>query len=212
MKELNRATGFYIISSLLCAALLFPVFFQPAVESPLLFNEQNILRSIIKGIPFLILLLFLSLYGTAEERKNRGWKRPSGSEILMIPVLLAATTVFSLIFPASAGSYSVELQGFKGSLLILIFSLITAASEELFFRSWLISGLKETSLPLWSVFILPVLLFASLHVWQGRGGFFFSLFSGSLYTFYFMRRRSLLPIVLSHAIHNSLALFIMSGR
>jgi membrane protease YdiL (CAAX protease family) len=212
MKELNRAAVFYIITSLLCAALLFPAFFQPPGENPLLFNEENIRQSIIKGIPFLLLLLFLSLYGSAEERTQRGWKKPSRGEILMIPALFGATTAFSLGFPASDGSFSVELRGFTGGLLILLFSLITAFSEELFFRSWLISGMKKLSLPRWSVFSLPVLFFASLHIWQGRGGFFFSLFSGSLYALYFMRRQSLIPIVFSHAVHNSLALLIMSGR
>jgi len=212
MKELNRATAFYIITSLLCAALLFPIFFKPSADSILMFNEQTVSHTILRTIPLFALLLFISLYGSGIDRQKRGWRKPTSCDFLMIPALLAVTTVLSLIFPASGSSYSVDIHGFKGVVLILLFSFVTAASEELFFRSWLISGLKESSLPLWLVFSLPVLFFASLHIWQGRGGFFFALFSGSLYTLYFIRRPVLFTLIIAHAVHNSLALLLMSGK
>jgi len=212
MKEINRGTSFYIITSLLSAALLFPVFFQNAAEETVVFNEQTISSSILRSIPLLALLLFVSLYGSGDDRRSRGWKKPTGSEILMIPVLLAVTAVLSLIFPASEDSYSVELQGIRSVIPVLLFSFITASSEELFFRSWLISGFRETSLHPWIVFSLPVLFFSSLHIWQGWGGFFFSFFSAGVYTLYFMRRPALFTLIISHTVHNSLALLLMSGR
>ena len=212
MKGMIERNSFYIITLLITAALLIPLFFRQPVENTISLDNRTVSISIVKSLPILLILLFISLHGTTENREHRGWKRPAAVDIPFIILFLTFTTILSFIFPAADGSYSVSIHGVKGILLICIFALVTALSEELFFRSWLINGMKSAGWPGWLVFSLPVLFFVSLLVWQGWSGFIFAAISGSLYTLYFMRRGRLFPLFFSHAIHNALALILMSVR
>jgi len=212
MKGMIERNSFYIITLLITAALLIPLFFQQPAENTISLDNRTVSISIVKNLPILLILLFITLHGTNENRKDRGWKPLSAEDIPFIILFLAVTTTLSFIFPAADSSYNVSTQGVKGILLICFFALVTALSEELFFRSWLINGLKNAGWPGWLIFSIPVLFFASLHIWQGWKGLLFAAISGSMYTLYFMRRRRLFPLVFSHAIHNALALIFMSVR
>ncbi len=212
MKGRIERYSFHIITLLLSAALLIPLFFQKSSGNTIILDNKTVSISIIKSLPVLLILLFITLQGTAKTRLHRGWKQPVAEDIPFILLFPAVTTLLGFILPAAYGSYSVGIIGIKGILLICIFALVTALSEELYFRSWLISGMKSAGWPRWIIFSLPVLFFSSLHIWQGMNGLLFAAISGSMYTLFFIRRERLFPLVLSHTIHNALALIIMSVR
>jgi len=212
MKGIKEANTFYIITFLLSAALLFPLFMQSQPVGTLQLNEQTITASIIKSFPLMAVLLFISLYGTAEDRNKRGWNTPVWKDLPVILVFSGITFLLSFLFPASDKAYIVNLYGTKALLVVIPFALVTAFTEELFFRSWLITGLKAYGWPQYLVFLLPVVFFAFLHLWQGLNGFIFALLSASMYTYYFLHHPRLFTIIASHTIHNALALIMMARK
>lgn len=212
MKGMKERNTFYIITSLLSAALIIPGIVQYSQFNSIILNEQTLTGSILKSLPLLLLLLFVSLYASPTDRKERGWHQPEWTDIPIILLFLILTGILSIVFPGTEGSYTVQINGLKGYLLSICFAFTAAFTEELFFRSWLVSGLRKSSWPEWLVFLIPVMFFSILHLWQGWSGLIFAGISGAVYTFYFMKRPGLFVLVASHTIHNALAIIMMSGK
>jgi membrane protease YdiL (CAAX protease family) len=202
----------YIITLLVLIALILPRFFSGQDATTLILDEKTVSKTIMQSLPALILLVFISLNGSSADRRRRGWTAPKLSDIPLILVLLALTIVLGLLFPAGEGSYIVNIQGLRGIFLVFILSLVVALTEELFFRSWLISTLPVLGWPLWLVLTVSTLSFASMHLWQGWTGFVFAMFSGALFSIWFMKRPGLFVLVCAHTIYNTMALWIMSVR
>lgn len=203
---------FYIITLLVSVVLVLPGIFLKQASTSIIPDEKTITISFIRGLPILALLLFISLYGTPEDRRRRGWNRPALSDIPVLLILLTLTAFLSFVFPASDDSYTVLLSGWKGMGLIAIFALSTALTEELFFRSWLLSTLPELGWPRPLVFATSVISFASLHLWQGWSAVFFAAASGAAFSIIFFRRPGLFVLVTAHTLHNAMALILMTVR
>jgi membrane protease YdiL (CAAX protease family) len=202
----------YIITLLVLITLLLPKFFSGGDPTSLILNEKTISKSIMQSLPALILLVFISLNGSSTDRRRRGWTPPKPSDIPIIIVFLVLTIALGMIFPAGEGSYNVDIQGLRGIILIFLLSLVVALTEELFFRSWLMSTLPLLGWPLWLVLAFSVVSFASMHIWQGWTGFVFAVFSGAAFSIWFMKRPGLFALVCAHTIYNTMALWVMSVR
>lgn len=100
----------------------------------------------------------------------------------------------------------------KGSFLAVLFGfsviIIAPFSEEVFFRSFLIQGMRsKTSVPI--AIILSALLFSASHL--SIGMLIPAAFSGIILGLLFLYTRSLWPPMAVHAIQNSLAYSAMYG-
>ncbi|MCK5250484.1 MAG: CPBP family intramembrane metalloprotease [Spirochaetaceae bacterium] len=202
----------YIITLLVSIVLVLPGILLNQTSSSYILDDKTITISIIRGLPALALLLFISLYGSPDDRRRRGWNQPVLSDFPVLLILLTLTVSLSFLFPAADSSYTVQLSGWKGRGLIIILALSTAFTEELFFRSWLLSTLPALGWPRWLVFVISVVFFASLHLWQGWSAVFFAAVSGAAFSICFFRRPGLFVLITAHTIHNAMALIMMTVR
>ena len=209
MKRAKESLAFYIITLLLSSALLLPLISESCQASAptsatIILDDHTFAISILKSIPLLLLLVILHL------RDRVKLELFSRTDFLHILFLVTAGAAAALIFPGTEGSYTVNITGLRSYALAFVFALVSASTEELFFRSWLISGLRKAGYPLWLVFGFPLSFFALLHLWQGWSGFLFALTTGALYSVFYMRRPRISVLIIAHTIHNTLALILMS--
>ena len=177
----------------------------------LLRPSAGAVTGLIYQLIMLILLGVLTLQGEDESRRRRGWRRPAAADWALVPVLTALTLgAGALIGTGSAGVRPAGL-----SIAFILFALISAAVEEMYFRSWLISEYGGEGGPgsggSWAAAGVSSLGFALLHHRQGWFGVIFAAAAGMLYSVFFLYRRNTPVLILSHWLHNVLAL-ILSRR
>ena len=169
----------------------------------LLRPSAGAVTGLIYQLIMLSLLGALTFQGEDESRRRRGWRRPAAADWALIPVLTALTLgAGALIGPGSAGVRQAEL-----SISFILFALISAAVEEMYFRSWLISEYGGS----WAAAGVSSLGFALLHHRQGWFGIIFAAAAGMLYSVFFLYRRNTPVLILSHWLHNVLALILSGG-
>lgn len=86
--------------------------------------------------------------------------------------------------------------------LAVLFALATAYKEELLFRCYLITRLRQWGLPAWAAAALSTALFAAGHLYQGVAGFAVAALLGSVLAWRFLRRGNLHQVALAHALYN----------
>jgi membrane protease YdiL (CAAX protease family) len=94
-------------------------------------------------------------------------------------------------------------------LLGVIAYLISAFSEELVTRAYLITRLEELLQSKWQAVILAAVAFASYHIYQDISGFIFSWLFGLVFGTAYLLVRRIWPLALGHALVN---LFILWWR
>ncbi len=98
-----------------------------------------------------------------------------------------------------------ELSGVSPWLIVLLLGVIPGLTEEFLFRGFLLSGLS-TGLRKWPAILLAALIFGGFHFILDRVPVTFLL--GALLGYVCWQSRSLLPGILFHILHNSLAVLI----
>lgn len=199
--------GLLRISTVLSASAFLFLFFSgmtsEGASDALLRPSAGAVTGLIYQLIMLSLLGALTLQGEDESRRRRGWRRPAAADWALVPVLTALTLgAGALIGPGSAGVRPAGL-----SISFILFALISAAVEEMYFRSWLISEYGGN----WAAAGVSSLGFALLHHRQGWFGVIFAAAAGMLYSVFFLYRRNTPVLILSHWLHNVLAL-ILSGE
>jgi len=96
--------------------------------------------------------------------------------------------------------------------LVLVTSLAAGYSEELFFRSYLLTRLPQIGVGIGGAVAGSVLLFGLGHLYEGVPGFVGTAIIGLVLSYVFLRRRSLHPIAIAHGLYNFLALVLTLGR
>ena len=157
------------------------------------------------------ILLMITLRGGAESRRRRGWNKPQIADLAAVPLLVALT----LSSGALIGARTAVIRPAEPSTGFILLSLVSAAIEEVYFRSWLLSEYGGEYGPMsrgnWRAAAVSSLGFALLHHHQGWYAVIYAAAAGALYSIFFFHRRSTPALILSHWLHNSMAVIISSA-
>jgi membrane protease YdiL (CAAX protease family) len=203
---MNRRVINHIISLLLLFAFMLPVFFQRNGQTPAVLNGRTVFLTLVRGIPILAVLLILTLTVSVPERKKWGWNTPSFKDAVWGILLFSATVFIGFVLPEVPKAYLMEITSGWKPVLIPLLALYSAASEEIFFRSWLLVNLEELAGKSWPGMLVSAFLFGIMHIWQGYWAAAFAFVAALMYGTVFQRRRNLYPLIAAHTAHNILAL------
>ncbi len=195
-------------------AFLFTAFFLPAVI-PLPTNnnipiQQFIVLFLIIRIILVILPVYLGLSGVPVDRKSLGWSDFGWCEIFIAVGLAAATLLMGLFFPAGETETVIRDLFPRQLFLFLLLAVVSAAAEEIFFRSWLNGVLPFLGMDSRISAILSIGLFALIHIGNGPRSVVFAALAGTLYTGVYLFRRNIWSLLLAHILHNTAAFALHS--
>ncbi len=159
--------------------------------------------ALISRVLIILLLVLCGIKCSRTPPAARGWQRPGwspmGEALLLVLLTVGAGAAVSSWLPDR------PLPARTGAGLWAL-TVLSAVSEELFFRSWLLGEYADREVP-----FLPMLLYSSaafgvLHLWGGPAAAGFAFFTGLIYGMAFRRWGSLWPLLVSHILHNSFVL------
>ncbi len=208
--------------------ILFMVFFLPGFISQTQVVDGSIFNSawfnliyIITVIPQILLILYLiekkpaakiPLYGIDKIKKIDliyGLLYFAGIMIIIIGIGIISTIITDFGY----GTYTeLPLWQFdnKGLIpLIFLTCMVTGYSEELFFRSYLLTEFRLPGKEIYAV-TGTSLLFALGHIYQGLPGFLGTFAIGIFLASIFVRKRRLHTIAIAHGLYNFTVLIISS--
>ncbi len=93
--------------------------------------------------------------------------------------------------------------------LVLITSLVTGYREEMFFRSYLITRFEGLSVPIAGRLLLPSVLFALGHVYQGITAAVITFCIGFYLSVLFLKFKDLHMLAIGHGLYNFLSLILL---
>ena len=208
--------------------LLFLVFFLPGFLSqtgsidPEIFNSLFFnLYYMVTVLPQILLLLYLIDRKGKGSFKRYGITRLRGNDLLraflyfaIVMVIMVAIGIMISFFSEMADyDYLASLPGWKIKdlriLPILILTCLTTGySEELFFRSYLLTEFvtrKEDKIPVSTGISL---LFATGHIYQGPGGFLSTFAIGLFFSHVFLKNKRIHSIAIGHSLYNFAVLLL----
>lgn len=205
---------------ILLAIYLLPAIYTGAgsVDSSLFEQPRAHLGLLIQNVPRILLLLYLMEIdaGPWTERFGLRWK------LSTLPVQ-AVGVALALLIVSVATNFLSQLLGFGGeppfrfssaSPLVYVLAagslLSVGYMEELFFRSYAITRLRQLGLSPAMAIVVSALLFSLGHSYQGVRGLLFALLAGLSLGYVFYRNHRIHPLALGHAAYNYLGL-LFSG-
>lgn len=209
--------------------ILFMVFFLPGFISQTQVVDGSVFNSvwfnfiyIITVIPQILLILYLIEKKPKDRIPLYGISKIKKIDLLYsllyfagIMIIIIGTGIISAIITDFGYSSYTELPLWKFDnkrLIPLIFltCIATGYSEELFFRSYL---LTEFHLPGKEIYAVTgsSLLFALGHIYQGLPGFLGTFAIGIFLASIFVRKRRLHTIAIAHGLYNFTVLMISSA-
>jgi membrane protease YdiL (CAAX protease family) len=209
--------------------LLFTVFFLPgylAQNSPVnqaMFNDLsfNLYFTLTAAGQIFLLLYVLSLRESRRVREDdyglRNIALPDVFKALAVSVGAGICILPFLIIPSLLGKEAAD--AFTNPVAweisnpamigpILITCIATGYREELFFRSYLLTYMKQRNIPAAAAIIASTLLFGLGHVYQGIVGFAGTAVIGLFFALMFVRKRNLHSVALAHGIYNFVTLMV----
>ena len=206
--------------------ILFMVFFLPGFIGQSQVIDGSIFNSawfnmmyIITVIPQILLILYLIEKKPASQMPLYGLGRIKMTDLIysllyfagIMALILAIGFILSIIAD-SGGHAGIELpvwqfNNWKLVPLIFITCITTGYSEELFFRSYL---LTEFHIPGKELYVITgaSLIFALGHIYQGLPGFLGTFAIGMFLAYVFVRKRRLHTIAIAHGLYNFTVLII----
>jgi membrane protease YdiL (CAAX protease family) len=203
-------------------AILFTLFVAPAIFAPgdvgsLADRLAPIVAVVIRNVAFALLIVYLTdIQG--ERDAVTGSKRFSPAT-----VVIAAAGLFGISFITAlvAGLFGeVEPSVFaavppgEDELLrwipLAVMMLSVAWVEELFFRGYLLTRLRQVGASSRGAIVVAALLFSVGHGYQGVGALVFSFAAGLFLGILWVRKPSIVNLTIGHAIYNVVALALMS--
>ncbi len=218
--------------SLIEPILLFLAFFLPGF----LFQNQQIdgeifnspifnLYYLVSVIPQIFLLLYIislkgkesfSRYGifklTAKDIGS-GFLYALGVIAILSTTMVIITMISEVAFNNTAAKALpvVDWQINNPAVIPLVFvtTITIGYSEELFFRSYLLTefinseGTNKTA-----VIVAVSLLFAAGHIYQGAGGFISTFIIGVFFSLVFLKKRRIHSIAVGHGLYNFFVLIL----
>jgi membrane protease YdiL (CAAX protease family) len=211
--------------NLLELALVFAGFYLPGLLWPDASREATadlglyMARFLAVAAPQVLLLAYLIWVRGSQAPGGSVWAefgipRPRGVDLLWALALLAGA--FLLLASAGlvlgllpeearrrlAGGFRWRLPDTRLLPLAAAFSLLTGYREELFFRSYLLTRLRQAGLPSAAAVAVSGLLFASGHAYQGLLGLGVALALGLYLAVVFTRLHNLHRVAWAHALYN----------
>ena len=94
----------------------------------------------------------------------------------------------------------------------ILLALVTATTEECFFRGWLLGILPPHQKNTFVWGLISAASFAIIHFWEGPQTVFLAFLSGLFYAWVYKKTHRLLPLILAHTLHNTLAFMLLLIR
>ncbi len=204
--------------------LLFLVFFFPGFlkqggsQNGEIFNSVSFnLLYMITVIPQIFLLLYIidrkgpgsfKKYGITPITAEDVWKSflyYTGVTLLLISlyILLSLSSAFIPDFDGKAiQTITWKINTPRILPLVFLTAVTIGYSEELFFRSYLLTELINYTGSRRSSILAGSLLFSIGHIYQGAGGFLSSFIIGIYFSHLFLKRKRIHSIALGHALYN----------
>jgi len=200
-------------------SILFSLFYLPAylfqntIGDPSVFNEPLFnLQLWITYIPQISLILYLIYRNDQKDFNDFGVKRLYLKDIPYIALTAAALLIIigiiQIIFTLLPSSITGEdlflwnLHNRKVIPLILISSILTGYSEELFFRSYLYTNLEDLKFSKLHIIITVNLIFSLGHFYEGYAGGINAFILGCFFSVIFLWKRNIHIIAIVHGIYN----------
>jgi uncharacterized protein len=232
MKNLFSNNKFSI-QSLLPACkeilLLFAVLFLPGVISQSEGNIQQAFNSlqfnffiIIIALPQIFLVIYLIKIQPNTRLSHFGFTSLSKKTILRSLVIFVGIYALILIIMGIVSflpeniekSFIQNKDGQFSNLsllpLVLVSSLITGYREEIFFRSYLLTRLRDIGISKYSTVIISTALFSIGHIYQGPLGVIIAVCISFYFSIVFLKNRDLHAVAIAHGLYNFSALFLSS--
>jgi len=167
----------------------------------------ELVKIFIYGIPSLALIWYLLL----RAKPLRDWEIVPGKKDLSCCLITLSGLLITGLVIAFVSSYMsgppvqvlLHSPSTAAGWIVLSFSLIvTAYTEESFFRFYLLSRRDEFKMSASQALMFSVLLFSICHIYEGPWGFFNAALSGTFLCFIFLRYKSLHGISIAHSFYN----------
>lgn len=214
--------------------LLFLVFYLPGYLSQSqqlsgrIFNDVGFnLTYLIVALPRIALLIYLislreRLPDAGESASSPlaayGIVRPRMLDLAWAAIALLVIELVILPLSLLGGLLTKEGAGFAANpvhwrltnppILPLVFltTMTAGYSEELYFRSYLLTTLPRLGFPRGGALAASTVLFAAGHLYEGALGVVGTLIIGALLALFFLKRRNLHVVALAHGAYNFLTL------
>jgi len=203
---MHRSTTKDIASFLLALTLILLGFYLLGDGNRLYIDYEEAFMRVLMQLPFLAALIVIAIKAQREERYKRGWVRPGWKDIPLTLTLFATTVMVGVLVPPTISPHLVRLSVGRDLMPFLLMAIVTAATEELFFRSWLIYNLEKLGGVGIPALLISAIIFSIVHFWQGISAMVLALTAGVIYAFVFQYYRSIVPLIAAHAAHNIFAL------
>ncbi|ACH93530.1 uncharacterized conserved protein [Borrelia duttonii Ly] len=102
-----------------------------------------------------------------------------------------------------------EIKSTQSLLLMVVTSLFTGGVEELFFRSFFITKLKQMGISLFISSLISSVVFAYGHSYYGFIGFFMSLIFGIIFAGMYLRYKNVYYSIFVHSFYNVFVSFLL---
>ncbi|MDR0551354.1 MAG: CPBP family intramembrane metalloprotease [Spirochaetaceae bacterium] len=188
----------------------FAEFFSASPAIPAVYSTlEALLDAFIVYLPLTALLLSPParrfICGGISQKNGIDWQALFAEGFLGFLCLCAAAFAASN-FSEALGDFGgvaslLPEEGESGAAICLMLAA-GAALEETFFRYFLISSFEAAGLGSLLSSLLSIFLFAVPHIWEGLGGVLNALLAGFILSALYIRRRSLPPLILAHALYN----------
>lgn len=193
-----------IITLFLFAAFALPAF-VPFFPKDIIPDNRFISLLLVVRIFLAVLPAYLGLSGIPTNRGSMGWKHLGKHEILLALILTIITLGLGIFFTTGATEEMIKSSVPAELILLAALAVVSAISEEIFFRSWLNGALPFLGLNPRICAVLSVALFAFIHIGNGFPTVLFAFLAGSLYTAVYLFEKNLWTVLIAHILHNSLA-------
>ncbi|MDA3810917.1 MAG: CPBP family intramembrane metalloprotease [Spirochaetaceae bacterium] len=217
-KKQNRKIIFEI--SILFALFYLPSYlFQNNIGDPSIFNDSLFnIQMWFMYIPQILLILYLIFINDNKDFKDFGIKRLYLKDIPYIILTSAALIIIIgiiqliiILIPSPFINTELFIWEFhNGSVipLILITSLLTGYSEELFFRSYLYTKMEELNLGKLHIIMTINIIFSLGHFYEGLDGGINAFIMGMFFSVVFLWKKNIHYIAIVHGLYNFSVLLI----
>jgi membrane protease YdiL (CAAX protease family) len=207
----------YLEFALVCALLWVPVLYS-GIGDYMRWRKPSTLTvdeiySVYSALAFGMLPIFL-FWRNGEPLRKLGFRAFQSRDAGLALVLVLVAVVMRLAFrpmilavaanPDAVTGYRIH-HGFPWPVESIIY-LVSAFREEIFYRAYLCSRLRDFGLNRTRTAILSALMFASVHVYQGWASLPELFFFGLIFAGVFLNYRALWPLIVAHASYNIILL------
>jgi len=201
--------------------LLYSTFYLPGIIWQIGFTGEELpeltvyfLQYITIAVPQVLLLLYIIKIQKNLKFKDFGIRMIKLSDTLKsllvysgIFIMLIPVVILFIVLPETGQKifeteYRWRLQRFSQIPLAILFCITTGYSEEIFFRSYLLTRLKQIGSSTYVAVTVSSLLFAMGHLYQGYTGYIVAALQGIYFSIVFLKKKNIHLTALAHSVYN----------